>query len=298
MQDSVAELMAAVLSAAAGMVLPPQLREYPDALHHLLPELAQDRIEQLAQRFIENYLKNEVVRALQKACRLEEVLSIVDCHGQKPLLDCKKQGLPVILAGTHLGVHLGGLFGVASLGIETTCFRNRNPQRGSSTIIPGLDIWEAPKDSSHAKQFLDYALSRLQNGGTVLLPMDGRMGENPYILACLGRKIPFSETLPMLQRESKAIVIPVCTHWETNNRISCQFYEPLDPISANIPQQLAAWMEQRILEDPSQIGMARLKEYIQLPLAEPTSLPSINNAATSNLTTSKIRTNKTSFRAY
>lgn len=258
-----------VLLNHAAALTPTVLLKYENSackdFRRLLPQLTQGQLQTIVPEFIRNSLRNMVIRNLQQAGRMREEAGIVHCHNEDELLELRRRKQPVILMFAHLGPPLAVISGLFRLGLSATGIRNFG---GRPHDFPGIDIWETKPGSLQTRLFPKKAISDLQAGGMVLLGIDGRLGETQITHPCLGRLMTFMKGIFIIQQLSRATVIPAHACWRVDGDIDCNFGTPLTQNGDLHPGHVASWLENRILEDPSQLRVKRLHEFLALPLVD------------------------------
>lgn len=236
-----------------------------DLFKALLPHLSEDAIQTFLPQYVENHIRNRVNKELLGFGHCQ----FVHCVNADEILSFRREGRPIICAFAHIGASRGVQQGLASLGMRAFGILNTTHLNGAAPIppLPGIELWEASSDSPVATVFLKQAADKLRAGGLVLLSIDGKLGQEPYFLPCLGREVPFSKGIYKLQQTTGAAVIMARAQWRSDNNLDCIFEPAVSAPDTFTPDFSAHWLEARILADPSQIRIERLQEFSKLPYA-------------------------------
>lgn len=220
-------------------------------------------------RCVRNSVRNDLVQILRVHRRFPELLERFRCHGAEPLLDLRRAGQGALVLFAHVGPRSGVGAALSRLGVPAMGLRQGTA--GAPLELEGIELCRAAPGSPESLLFLKRAAARLREGGCVLQAVDGELGTGHQEQPCLGRRLPFARGPFVLQELTGAAVVPVTVRWAEDGAIDAWFEPPLCPPGSGArlqPAEVAAWLEARLREDPAQMRLNKLRDYVALPLAE------------------------------
>lgn len=240
------------------------------SLRTLLGPLEPGQLRDLAGRLVLNSVRNDLLVLLHAKGRLQEVLDLVEIQEAEGIVQEVRAGRPMLFTFIHTGPRtLPGGF-VSRLGLDTVAL---GQDAGLRRALPHLERWTARPGSPEGQLFLKHALGRYREGVCILMAVDGKLGEGQLVHPCLGRLLPWAKGVFTMQKLTGAPVVPILPRWRPDGSITCSFGEPLcagGPGQALEVARVASWAESLLREDPSQIRIRHLVDYVN---AEPAAAP-------------------------
>lgn len=250
----------------------------PVQLHEFFPDLPPARLGQVARRITAREMRNRALERLAERDGFDRVLPLVREDGLREILGRSARKQPVILGTFHLGPLVAISAALAKLEVPALLIR-AGP---GIPVPPPLEV-ALLQDEDRGPAVLRRALARLDDGGIVVVALDGGVGSRTGSAACLGRLLRFGRGALTLARMSEAPLVPAIVRWLTRPRLlTVQVFEPLPKpacpsgydasVEDCLAEVVAAWLEQYLRANPDQISMLMWMMLLQAPpAASPTS---------------------------